>query len=119
MIHEAGMLTGGVQRCARCGAVIADYRGAMVLKGRGPLPTGFTPGASIEIVQPNMWLTSTTVSDRAPDCSPPAVAAADLELALRESLRSGYLFENHDEPLDAQGKRLIRVILMNMTRGRS
>jgi hypothetical protein len=33
-----------------------------------------------------------------------------LERALRESLRGGYLFGNFDEPLDAAGLRIVRVI---------
>lgn len=33
-----------------------------------------------------------------------------LERDLRDTLRGGYLFGNHDEPLDAAGRRIVRVI---------
>jgi hypothetical protein len=36
---------------------------------------------------------------------------AALEARLEESLRSGLLFGNAEEPLDAYGKRIVRVIL--------
>lgn len=41
--HAAGSLVDGVQRCTRCGTILCDYRGAMILDGTGPLK-GFAPG---------------------------------------------------------------------------
>lgn len=38
-----------------------------------------------------------------------------LERELRESLRGGYLFGNHDEPLDAAGLRIVRVIQQRLS----
>ena len=40
----------------------------------------------------------------------PAAQLLELERRLRESLRGGYLFGNFDEPLDAAGLRIVRVI---------
>ena len=39
----------------------------------------------------------------------------DLERDLRESLRGGYLFGNFDEPLDAAGLRIVRVIQQRLS----
>lgn len=39
----------------------------------------------------------------------------DLERDLRESLRGGYLFGNFDEPLDAAGVRIVRVIQQRLS----
>lgn len=39
-----------------------------------------------------------------------ATQLLELERDLRESLRGGYLFGNFDEPLDAAGLRIVRVI---------
>jgi hypothetical protein len=36
--------------------------------------------------------------------------AQELRQELHDSLRAGYLFGRHDEPLDDAGKRLVRVI---------
>lgn len=38
-----------------------------------------------------------------------------LERDLRDSLRGGYLFGNFDEPLDAAGLRLVRVIQQRLS----
>jgi hypothetical protein len=38
-----------------------------------------------------------------------------LERDLRESLRGGYLFGNFDEPLDASGLRIVRVIQQRLS----
>ena len=48
----------------------------------------------------------------------PAGAARQLlevERELRESLRGGYLFGNFDEPLDAAGLRIVRVIQQRLS----
>ncbi len=39
----------------------------------------------------------------------------ELERDLRESLRGGYLFGNFDEPLDASGMRIVRVIQQRLS----
>ncbi len=39
----------------------------------------------------------------------------ELERDLRESLRGGYLFGNFDEPLDAAGMRIVRVIQQRLS----
>lgn len=39
----------------------------------------------------------------------------DLERDLRESLRGGYLFQNFDEPLNAAGLRVVRVIQQRLS----
>jgi hypothetical protein len=41
----------------------------------------------------------------------------EVERDLRESLRDGYLFGNFDEPLDAAGLRIVRVIQQRLTSG--
>ena len=38
-----------------------------------------------------------------------------IERELRDSLRSGYLFRNFDEPLDAAGLRIVRVIQQRLS----
>jgi hypothetical protein len=45
----------------------------------------------------------------------PAKQLLELEYALRESLRSGHLFGNFDEPLDAAGLRIVRVIRQRLS----
>jgi hypothetical protein len=47
-IHVAGPLVNWVQRCARCGEVLSDYRNAMIPEG-DPLPVGWAVGAHIEM----------------------------------------------------------------------
>jgi hypothetical protein len=39
----------------------------------------------------------------------------EIERDLRESLRGGYLFGNFDEPLDAAGLRIVRVIQQRLS----
>ncbi len=39
----------------------------------------------------------------------------DVERELRESIREGRLFGNHDEPLDAYGLRIVRVIQQRLS----
>jgi hypothetical protein len=41
-----------------------------------------------------------------------------LVAALQHSLREGYLFGNHDEPLDAAGRRIVRVIQQRLEESR-
>lgn len=48
LIHKAGPLIEGVQRCSRCGVVLTDYRNAMVPDGSPPL-RGFPVDASVEV----------------------------------------------------------------------
>lgn len=40
----------------------------------------------------------------------------ELEGSLRESIRAGFLFGNHDEPLDDYGLRIVRVIHNKISR---
>lgn len=64
-IHVAGPMVDWVQRCARCGEVLSDYRNAMVPEGDPP-PCGWAVGAHIEIEGINpiqSWVT-----DDAPTC---------------------------------------------------
>jgi hypothetical protein len=51
-IHRAGPFVNLVQRCARCGEVLRDYRNAMYPEGQPP-PSGFAAGANIEVVRGN------------------------------------------------------------------
>jgi hypothetical protein len=46
-------------------------------------------------------------------------AGVDVAALLAESLRSGLLFNSLDEPLDAYGKRIVRVILVALTRAQA
>lgn len=47
LIHIAGpMSEEGVQYCSRCGEMLVDYRGAMVMNGSSPL-TGYREGVYI------------------------------------------------------------------------
>lgn len=62
VVHEAGELVEQVQRCRRCSAVLADYRGAMQLSSDPPL-RGFPPGAFVETAGPGSWVT-----DASPTC---------------------------------------------------
>jgi len=45
----------------------------------------------------------------------PDKRCAALERDLRKSLRGGYLFGNFDEPLDAAGLRIVRVIQQRLS----
>lgn len=47
-VHEAGPYLEGLQRCAKCGAVLTDHRNAMVPEGTPPL-RGWSLGAHVEI----------------------------------------------------------------------
>ncbi len=47
--------------------------------------------------------------------TPQDAALQDLLQQLRESLRTGYLFQQRDEPLDAYGRRIVRVIELRLT----
>jgi hypothetical protein len=44
-----------------------------------------------------------------------AAQLLSLERDLRESIRGGYLFGNFDEPLDAAGMRIVRVIQQRLS----
>jgi hypothetical protein len=67
MIHVAGEMTSeGVQRCERCGAILTDYRGAMVPDGQGPLGGGWAVGAHVEVLTGNPKYSGLT--DDAADC---------------------------------------------------
>ena len=65
-IHEAGALEGGIQRCRRCGAILSDYRGAMIPEGDPPL-AGWAIGARIEVVDGNPR--SSWVTEADPTCA--------------------------------------------------
>jgi hypothetical protein len=64
-IHVAGPMIEFVQRCARCGEVLSDYRNAMYPEGDPP-PRGWAAGAHIEIERG--FPTFSTVVDDAPTC---------------------------------------------------
>jgi len=64
-IHEAGPLENAVQLCRRCGAVLSDYRGAMIPIGDPPL-VGWAIGAHVEISDGNPR--SSWVTAAAPTC---------------------------------------------------
>ncbi len=64
-IHEAGVLVAGIQLCRRCGAILSDYRGAMIPIGDPPL-VGWAIGAHVEISEGNPR--SSFVTDAAPNC---------------------------------------------------
>ena len=65
VIHVAGPMVEWVQRCARCGEVISDYRHSMIPEG-DPAPRGWTVGAHVEVdgIQPRLWWLTTD----APTC---------------------------------------------------
>jgi len=65
MVHEAGPMIDFVQRCARCGYVLTDYRNSMVPDGSPPL-RGWTQGASVEVIEGNPRFSA--VSDQYPNC---------------------------------------------------
>jgi hypothetical protein len=53
MIHLAGELSDeGVQRCARCGVILTDYRNSMVPAGTSLL-SGWPFGARVEVFTGN------------------------------------------------------------------
>jgi len=65
MIHRAGPLVDGVQRCTRCGYILSDYRNAAWPEGQPP-PTGFEVGKAIDVEPGNpRW---SSVTDDAPTC---------------------------------------------------
>jgi hypothetical protein len=64
-IHEAGPLEHAVQLCRRCGAVLSDYRGAMIPIGDPPL-VGWAIGAHVEVDGDNPR--SSWVTEAAPTC---------------------------------------------------
>jgi hypothetical protein len=65
VIHEAGALVDGVQRCVRCDYILTDYRDAMVPEDSPPL-FGWAVGASIEVFDGNPR--HSVVVDARPDC---------------------------------------------------
>lgn len=65
IIHHAGALVDGLQRCTRCGYVLSDYRHAMVPDGDPPL-VGWQVGASVEVEAGNPRFSS--VTDNPPNC---------------------------------------------------
>lgn len=56
-VHVAGVLRDGVQRCIRCGAVLAEYRGAAVLASDRREAQGFSVGAPIAMQGGGKWVT--------------------------------------------------------------
>ena len=64
MIHEAGPVEGVVQRCARCGEVLASYRHVVV---ESPTWYRWWPvGACVEMV--GGWNQEQVETRRVPDC---------------------------------------------------
>lgn len=48
IIHKAGPLIGGIQRCLDCDGIMVDYRGAMVQEGHDhELPGGWEENADV------------------------------------------------------------------------
>jgi hypothetical protein len=74
MIHEAGILRDGVQACKRCGVLLSDYRGAMVLAGEPELK-GFALGAHVKIVEQFGGKFSGVTAERV-DCTDSRVASS-------------------------------------------
>lgn len=67
-IHVAGPMTSLVQRCSRCGVVLADYNGAMVPSSDlGKTLGGWAEGAHIE-VQKQEWFSSSHVTELPATC---------------------------------------------------
>jgi hypothetical protein len=60
MIHIAGRYLDGVQRCVRCGLILADYRNAAWPVGQEP-PSGWTEGSHVVIEGHNPTFLAITV----------------------------------------------------------
>lgn len=56
-VHVAGVLHDAVQRCIRCGAILADYRGAVVLASDRRGARGFTVGVPVAMQGGGKWVT--------------------------------------------------------------
>ena len=67
MIHQAGPLERGVQRCLRCGELISDYRDTMVPEGDPP-PRGWAIGAFVQVEQVTSFARAWALVDDPPDC---------------------------------------------------
>jgi hypothetical protein len=67
MIHEAGQMIAGLQRCTRCGVVLTDYRNAMVPEG-DPAPSGWAVGAFVDVAPGSPRVSILT--DHPPTCEP-------------------------------------------------
>ena len=66
-VHQAGVMVGGVQLCTRCGAVLTDYRGAMVPEADADKPLrGWPAGASVVVSGGNPRFMGTT--SKRPTC---------------------------------------------------
>lgn len=65
MVHQAGELREGLQRCDRCGYVLTDYRNAAVPIGTPPL-RGWEAGAFVEVL--TGYPKSSVLTDESPDC---------------------------------------------------
>ncbi|MGH6689064.1 MAG: hypothetical protein ACRD3C_10800 [Vicinamibacterales bacterium] len=49
MVHQAGPLVDGVQRCTRCGRILVDYRNAAGVARESDVPLrGWAEGANID-----------------------------------------------------------------------
>lgn len=69
MVHVAGPVVDGLlQRCTRCGFVLNDYRFALGLSPKTPVPAlvGWQIGASIEVFDGDV--NHAGLTDAAPDC---------------------------------------------------
>ena len=55
ILHKAGELTEGVQRCVICGFVLSDYRGAVVPEGQ-TLPKGWSDDGFVAVRGNTMFM---------------------------------------------------------------
>jgi hypothetical protein len=62
VVHVAGPFVANVQHCARCGAIIADYRNTWSTGDSSP-PPGWSVGAYIEVAG-----NCSTITPAAPSC---------------------------------------------------
>jgi hypothetical protein len=74
MIHEAGRLIESVQRCARCGYILTDYRNTMVPDGTPPL-YGWAVGEWVDVDEGNPRFSD--VTEHPPTCEVTDVGAIE------------------------------------------
>jgi hypothetical protein len=70
--HVAGPMKDSLQQCARCGAVLADYRNAVVDLRCARLPRGWRRGAVIVVVGNGLASWIVEGEDDSPPCAPRA-----------------------------------------------
>jgi len=63
VIHVCGVYVDNLQTCTRCGAILTDYRNAMIPEGEAPL-AGFAPGTMLDVIETKGFRASMVVSDR-------------------------------------------------------